>query len=219
MSDLAAPAPRIQPVCFMVMPFRRKAVEKAEDGMPKEVNFDRLWDAALRPAIVDLGYLPVRADLESGSVIIPQMLNRLRHADLVLADVSVANGNVYYEIGIRHVARERQCVLIAAQWFKPLFDIQQFRALTYPLTDGEVSDADAQAIRAVLAANLAQWIPQRTPYFELTHETPEAAFEEIAERISRFRPIWPPCGSWPTEQRRSGVRALVRLTGGGQAAS
>ena len=57
----------MKPVCFMVMPFRTKAVTQAESGAPLEVNFDRLWDAAFRPAIEQLGYLPVRADLESAT--------------------------------------------------------------------------------------------------------------------------------------------------------
>jgi hypothetical protein len=119
----------MKPVCFMVMPFRRKPVTQAESGAPREVDFDRLWDAAFRPTLEQLGYLPVRADLESGSVIVKEMLNRLRHADFVLADVSISNGNVYYEVGIRHAAQEKRCVCIAADWFKPLFDIAQFRVL------------------------------------------------------------------------------------------
>jgi hypothetical protein len=33
------------------------------------------------------------------------MIERLAISDLVLADVSIPNGNAYYEVGIRHAAQ------------------------------------------------------------------------------------------------------------------
>ena len=56
--------------------------------------------------IQTLGYEPVRADQDTGSMIITQMIERLYFADLVLADMTIPNGNVYYEVGIRHAAKE-----------------------------------------------------------------------------------------------------------------
>jgi hypothetical protein len=35
------------------------------------------------------------------------MLERLYFSDLVVADVTIPNGNVYHEIGIRHASRPR----------------------------------------------------------------------------------------------------------------
>ena len=55
--------------------------------------------------IKELGYEPVRADQDTGALIITQMLERLYFADLVLADMTIPNGNVYYEVGIRHAAQ------------------------------------------------------------------------------------------------------------------
>ena len=63
----------------------------------------------------------MRADQETGALIINQMLERLYFSDLVLADLTIPNGNVYYEIGLRHAARESGCVLLAADWSKQLF--------------------------------------------------------------------------------------------------
>lgn len=84
----------MKPVCFMVMPFRRKPVTQARRGAPQEIDCDRLWDTALRPTLEDLGYLPVRADIDPGAVIVKDMLNRLKHADLVVADIGQPNGNI-----------------------------------------------------------------------------------------------------------------------------
>ena len=108
----------LRPIAFMVMPFRKRPVPNPAEGAPKEVDFDALWDRAFRPALEQAGYLAVRADIETGTVIIKDMLERLAFADLVLADMTLPNGNVYYEVGIRHVAQRTNCVLIAAEWSK-----------------------------------------------------------------------------------------------------
>ncbi|MCR9247861.1 MAG: TRAFs-binding domain-containing protein [bacterium] len=177
----------VRPVCFMVMPFGKKPVTRAYDGAPAELDNDRLWDLAYRPAIEACGYQPVRADLESTGAIVKDMLNRLKHAPLVVADVSLPNGNVYYELGIRHVAQERNCVQVAANWFSPLFDIQQFRTVTFPLTDGNVTETEATAIRAILEQKINDYRVHKTPYFETVSDKPEEAFEAEARRISQFQ--------------------------------
>jgi hypothetical protein len=177
----------MNPICFMVMPFQTKPVTRAREGAPSELDCDRLWDLIFRPLLEELGYLPIRADLESSSVIVKDMLNRLRHADLVLADLSLPNGNVYYELGIRHVAQEKRCVQVAAEWFKPLFDAQDFRTITYPLKDGRVSEDEAAKIRAGLKERIKAARDAVTPYHRLVDETPEEAFETIAERIASFQ--------------------------------
>src|SRR5262249_31589677 len=79
-----------------------------------------------------------------------QMLQRLYFSDLVVADLTTPNGNVYYEIGVRHAARRAGCVLIAADWSKQLFDVAQMRTIRYPLQDGTVGDAAALAIPQAL---------------------------------------------------------------------
>jgi hypothetical protein len=171
----------------MVMPFRRKRVTQARPEAPTEVDCDRLWDAALRPALDELGYLPVRADVETGSVIVKDMLNRLRHSALVVADVSLPNGNVYYEVGIRHAACEDHCVLLAADWSKQLFDLDQFRTLRYPLPDGNVPDAQAEAIRALVVRSLPELRSGRSPFHELVDDRVEEAFADQAQALASFQ--------------------------------
>ncbi|HEX9619275.1 MAG TPA: TRAFs-binding domain-containing protein [Polyangiaceae bacterium] len=200
----------MKPVCFVVMPFRTKAVTQAKEGAPKELNCDRLWDVAFRPALEALGYLPVRADLEPGSVIVKDMLNRLCHAELVLADISLQNGNVYYEIGVRHVARQEGCVLVAAEWFQPLFDVDYVRAITYPLKSGEVPDDEAAIIQDVIRDKLPKVVGSRTPYFELVDDSAEQAFHEQAEQVAAFQGELSALRLMrPSEDRAAKVRKLV----------
>jgi tetratricopeptide (TPR) repeat protein len=180
-------------VCFMVMPFRRRKVEEPKGAdAPAELDCDALWDKAFRPAIEELGYVPIRADYDPGSVIIKDMLERLALADLVLADVSLSNGNVYYEVGLRHAAKETDCVLLAALWSKQLFDIEQFRSVRYPLKDGLVPDSEAEAIRKLVVKQVPKLKNSRTPYYEFVAGSRQelerrGIFRDRAARLSEFQ--------------------------------
>jgi tetratricopeptide (TPR) repeat protein len=138
------------PVCFMIMPYGRKPTQAEPGRGPAEIDFNALWDKGYVPTIKALGYEPVRADQDTGGLIASQMLERLYFADLVLADMTIANGNVYYEIGIRHAAQESGCVLLAADWSKQLFDVAQMRTVRYPLAEGDITGATVDAFQAAI---------------------------------------------------------------------
>jgi len=177
----------------MVMPFRTKKVEEPRPtGAPAEIDFDSLWERAYWPAIEALGYLPMRADFDPSSAIVKAMLERIAFADLVLADVTLGNGNVYYEVGIRHVAKETNCVLVAPDWCKPLFDIGQFASIRFPLPNGDIPEIEAGAIRDCIVNKLPGIKDSRTPYYELTGNSQadsarRGAFRDFAERLNAFQ--------------------------------
>ena len=125
-----------KPVAFMVMPFGKKPVERTEANIPATVDFDALWERVYEPALRTIGYEAVRADRDVGALIINEMVQRLAVADLVLADVTLSNANVYYEVGVRHAVQQRGCVLVAADWSRPTFDLAQMRQARFPLADG-----------------------------------------------------------------------------------
>jgi MAP3K TRAFs-binding domain len=142
------------PVCFMIMPYGRKPTRAGPGRGPAEIDFNALWDHGYVPVIKELGYEPVRADQDTGALIIGQMLERLYFADLVLADMTIPNGNVYYEIGIRHAAQKTGCVLLAADWSKQLFDVTQMRTVPYPLPEGSITEETAAALRPKIKAGI-----------------------------------------------------------------
>ena len=138
------------PVCFMIMPYGKKPTQAEPGRGPAEIDFNALWDHGYVPTIKTLGYEPVRADQDTGGLIISQMLERLYFADLVLADMTIPNGNVYYEVGVRHAARKTGCVLLAADWSKQLFDVVQMRTVRYPLPEGNITDATAAPFQTAI---------------------------------------------------------------------
>jgi tetratricopeptide (TPR) repeat protein len=134
----------------MIMPYGRKPTQAEAGRGPAEIDFNALWDRGYVPTIKALGYEPVRADQDTGGLIVSQMLERIYFADLVLADMTIPNGNVYYEVGIRHAAQKTGCVLLAADWSKQLFDVVQMRTIRYPLAEGSITEATAAAFQTAI---------------------------------------------------------------------
>jgi hypothetical protein len=106
----------VEPIAFVVMPFNGKPAGRAESGARSEVDFDALWQQVYFPVLSGLGYQAVRAARDVGALIISEMIQRLALADLVVADISLPNANVYYEIGVRHAAKRIGCVLVSADY-------------------------------------------------------------------------------------------------------
>src|SRR5687768_3406240 len=182
-----------RPICFMIMPYGTKPVGAAAAGAPDKIDFDRLWQAALRPAIEQAGYEPVRANEDVGALIITEMIERLAMSDLVLADVSIPNGNVYYEIGIRHAAQKQGCIMTSAAWAKPLFDIDQMRQIRYPLPAESISNETAAEIIDIVRNAIPLMASGASPFYQVFPAYPDyeaaraSSFKEALLELSRFQ--------------------------------
>ncbi len=204
-----------KPVCFMVMPFGVKPTNAEPGKGPPKVNFDALWDNAFDPLIRDLGYEPVRADKDSGALIINEMIERLTLADVVVADVSLPNANVYYEIGVRHAAKETGCVLVAADWSRQVFDIDQMRQLRYPLPEGEITPDTVKSIRSELKAGVAKMTESTSPVFDAVAGYPDdvdvsqvKSFRTFVDELSQFQAKVKAVRNAPKEKQKEKVLAL-----------
>jgi len=202
--------------CFLVMPFRVKPTGLEPGEGPETVDFDRLFRLALEPALHELGYDVERADQDAGALIIKEMIERLAYSDLVVADISIPNGNVYYEVGIRHACRDRGCVMVAADWSAQLFDVDQMRRVVYPLADGAVSEAAAEAAKKALVEGIPALAAGLSPFFDTVKHAPvdPEGFEglevfrehtrRINELLSRFKAI----DEYPEERAKTEALAL-----------
>jgi len=205
----------IKPICFVVMPFGKKPTNNTDPKAPGEINFDMLWDRALRPLIEDLGYKPIRADQDVGSLIVQEMIERLAYSDLVIAEMTILNANVYYEVGVRQAAQREGCVLIAANWARQAFDVDQMRRVTYPLSEGEITEATAADIRAALFDEISKRIAgisavfQALPGYETKMNAQGAeAFKERAKQLAELQADTRTARRAPKEQR---VEQAVKL--------
>jgi hypothetical protein len=206
-------------VAFMVMPFREKATGVSSERAPQTVDFDALWHQVHKPVLESLGHQAIRADGDVGGFVIAEMIQRLAAADLVIADISLANVNVYYEVGIRHAAREHGCVLVAADWADPLFDLKQMRRLQYPLADGGIGDDAAAKARASLLAGLASLAGGRSPVFTAVPGYPAidfstmTVFDDLVDTLSGFDAEVEAIRESPEAERANRTRELLALYG------
>ena len=139
------------PLCFVLMPFGKKT-----DAAGRAIDFDAVYAEIIRPAIVETGLEPIRADEEiTGGIIHKPMFERLLLCPFAVADLTSANANVFYELGVRHAARPSSTVLLFAEGGRLPFDVAGLRALPYRLTPDGVPDG-ALASRHEVASRLAE---------------------------------------------------------------
>ena len=191
-TETAMAAP-FRPICFVVMPFGLRETG-APPPAPSRVNFDLLWEQALQPVLEALGYRAVRADQDVGALIINEMLERLYYSDLVIADISIPNANAYYEVGVRHAAWHDGCVLIAADWARPVFDLAQVRHLSYPNPQETVDAATTAAIIETLREQIPKHRDATTPLREAIQGYPNVGrndrrAHELAGYLENFEAL------------------------------
>ncbi len=137
----------MKPRVFTVMPFGNKQVRAAVPATPDKpaqealfVNYDEVYRRLIAPAIATAGCEPFRADQEGGSGDIrTDMFFELVTADVVVADISILNPNVFYELGVRHTATPGGVVHLHGGWEKQPFDVAPDRLFSYDGTLWETS--------------------------------------------------------------------------------
>ena len=109
----------MKPHAFVVMPFGSK---KNSQGI--EIDFNRVYAELIKPALEVAGLEVFRADEEGrAGEIRTDMFQELLIADLVVADLTLDNLNVWYELGVRHALRARGVVLISGGRVPTAFDL------------------------------------------------------------------------------------------------
>jgi tetratricopeptide (TPR) repeat protein len=135
---------------FVAMPFGRK-----RDATGRlQIDFDAVYAQAIKPAAKAAGVEVIRADEERGGGIIHRpMYERLLLAEIVIADLTFANANVFYELGVRHAARPRSTILMYAAIATLPFDVAPIRSLPYKV-DKEGRLRGKTALREALTERL-----------------------------------------------------------------
>src|SRR5438046_2791293 len=137
------------PLCFVLMPF---GIKTDPNGLL--IDFDSVYQQLIAPAIREAKLESLRADEEmSGGIIHKPMFERLVLCEYAVADLTTANANVFYELGVRHAVRPWSTVLIGADVKRMPFDLASDRVRPYSL-DAAGRPANAQDDRATLAEAL-----------------------------------------------------------------
>jgi tetratricopeptide (TPR) repeat protein len=180
---------------FVAMPFGRKP---GPDGA--EVDFNRVYRELIAPAIRTAGLSAFRADQEpAAGSILADMFQELLIADLVVADLTIPNPNVWYEIGVRHALRARGVVLIFGGKAPSAFDLYTERKLRYGLAgdgpDPATLAGDVEALAKMIRATMAAWHKEKiSPVYSFLPQLQEPDWKTL--RVGQVQQFWEQHDAW-----------------------
>lgn len=123
-------------ICFIVTAI-------GESGTPTRERADNVYKYLIAPVCEDLGYKPVRVDhVNAVDNINSTIINHLKTAPMVIADMTDHNPNAFYELGFRQ-ALELPLVPIIRVGGNLPFDVMTTRTVFY---DTDVSKIEESKI-------------------------------------------------------------------------
>jgi len=185
----------IRPHAFVAMPFGTKP---GADGKP--IDFNRVYREYIGPALEAAGLESFRADEEiRAGDIRTDMFQELLVADLVVADLSIDNPNVWYELGVRHALRARGVVIVSGGQTPTAFDLYTDRKLRYALKDGGPDPAtiedDKRKLTDMVKATMESWRGRKvSPVYNLMPNLQEPDWKKL--RIGDVREFWEKHDAW-----------------------
>ena len=185
----------MKPHAFVAMPFESKP-----DPEGQMIDFNAVYSAYIYPALEAAGMEIFRADEEQrAGNIISDMFQELLIADLVIADITIDNPNVWYELGIRHALRARGIVLVCGNRVTTAFDLYTERKLRYSLSNGKPDlatlESDRQHLTDMVKATMASWHERKeSPVYHLLPNLQEPDWKSL--RVGDVREFWQQHDAW-----------------------
>jgi tetratricopeptide (TPR) repeat protein len=207
-----------RPHAFVAMPFGIKPGPRGPDGKPLDphmeaIDFNRVYGEYIRPALESAGFEAFRADEETrAGHIVTDMFQELLVADLVVADLTIENPNVWYELGVRHALRARGVVIVCGGRVTTAFDLYTDRKLRYALKDGAPDpaqlDDDRRRLTDMVKATMDAWHGHKiSPVYHLLANLQEPDWKSL--RVGEAREFWERHEAW--ERRIDLARSTRRI--------
>jgi hypothetical protein len=132
--------------CFVVQGFG----EKTDLATGRTLDLDASYEV-VKDAVESAGLRCVRADevVQSGTIEGP-MYEWLLRADLVIADLSTANLNATFELGVRYGLKRRATIILAEEGFKNPFDVSHIIIRRYEHLGKDIGRREAARLKADL---------------------------------------------------------------------
>jgi hypothetical protein len=144
------------PNCFVVMGYGKKTDFKQN----KSFDLDKTYRNIIKPAAQAAGYTCERADeIQHAGIIDVPMYERLLMADLVIADLSTANINAFFELGVRYALRPKTTIVIAETNFEMGFDMGHVVIRKYEHLGSGIDHDEVERVKAELTKACRE-IPQ-----------------------------------------------------------
>ncbi len=114
--------------------------------MPFSEEFDDIYQLGIKPACVEAGTYCERLDEQIFSEsMLDRIYNQISKADIIIADMSGRNPNVFYEVGYAHALGKR-VVLLTQNADDIPFDLKHYPHIVYM---GRITDLKEELRRKV----------------------------------------------------------------------
>jgi len=121
----------MQETCFVIMPIGSQTIEGIDYT---EIDLKKKYDDLIKEAILKVkpDMTVYRADdVSMPGSITNDIFTKLMYSRYVIADISLPNPNVFYELGIRHAIRAGTILLKDKNIKSSIFDISHLRYIEY----------------------------------------------------------------------------------------
>jgi tetratricopeptide (TPR) repeat protein len=176
--------------CYVSIPFGIK-----DDADRGPLDFGFLYQTVIQPAVQELDIECRRLDeFPPGAIWHKTLFTALISSDVMVADVSLQNANVFYELGIRHALKRGRTILISAGG-RVASNISYVQTLLYqPDPSGRLTGEAAATFRQALQGLIRQ--SQRTaisdsPIYEFFPDLEVALPPELESQVRRRRTLPP----------------------------
>ncbi len=155
---------------------------------PERTRSDAIKDSLIMPACEGYGYECIRADeMPTPGRIDQQVIDLLLSADLVIADLSDHNPNVFYELAVRH-ASQKPVILLIEDGQQIPFDIKTHRTIFYDINSGpKFVQAQKELRRQVEAVNEDAFVPDSPIRDSIIGRVRETGDNDLKEVLSIVR--------------------------------
>jgi len=187
----------MKPLVFVAMPFG----QRMDQSKSTTIDFDFIYQEVIKPAAEKVDVDIIRSDEEIyGGIIHVTMFERLLLSEIVVADLTLGNPNVFYELGIRHAARPYATIPIHYEKSELPFNVAPLRAISYGLaSDGRPDSVQAQALRDSLILRLKR-----------AREASESADSPVFQLIDGYPGVKLPPNSTTAFRTRAGSIETLR---------
>lgn len=157
----------------------------------RKLDLNKSYRLLIRPVLEAKGIECVRADeiTHSGSIDV-QMYKELLQADVVIADLSTANPNALYELGVRHALRPFTTIVISEDKLTYPFDLNHILITSYQHLGDAIDYEEVERFRATLGKLIDSVIDKKEAdspvYTYLNSLVPPQIKEELKKAIEEM---------------------------------
>lgn len=133
--------------------------------MPSYKEFDSIYEIYIKNPLIKQGYMVKRdKEIPGSSKIMEDILHNIRAAEIIIADLTDQNVNVFYELGIAFEKR-KYLILIAQKGEILPFDLSQRRTIFYETSEDGLKKLSQEVFGYVKLFKRVQYIDEMITKF------------------------------------------------------